>query len=91
MKAKGNVRAHGALFQSTRAAIFFGTPHRGLLVDDILAMVGEGSPRVALVNSISSGSNVLKIELEKFFDCSASLRIVSFYETMQTRKLVKVR
>lgn len=91
MKAKENDRDHGALFDSTRATIFFGTPHRGLLVDDILAMAGDDSPRASLVKSIASGSHALNTELTKFIKYSTSLRIVSFYETSQTRKLVKVR
>lgn len=60
-------------------------------MDDILAMVGEGSPRADLVNSIALGSEALKTELAKFIHCSSSMRIVSFYETTQTRKLVQVR
>lgn len=91
VKAKENDQVHGTLFESVCATIFFGTPHRGILVDDILAMVGEDSPRLDLVNSIALGSDALKTELVKFIHCSSSMRIVSFYETTQTRKLAKVR
>lgn len=90
MKAEENDRVHGALFKSVCGTIFFGTPHRGIVVDDILAMVGESSPRTDLVNSIALGSNALKTELAKFIHCASSIRIVSFYETMQTKKLAKV-
>lgn len=91
MKAKENDRVHGTVFKSVCGTIFFGTPHRGIIVDDILAMVGEGSPRTELVKSIALGSDALKAELAKFIHCSEPMRIVSFYETTQTRKLAKVR
>lgn len=73
MKAKENAERHGDLFKSTRATIFFGTPHRGQ------------------VKSMACGSDVLAIELARFIDYSTSMKIISFYETSQTRKLVMVR
>lgn len=81
---------NGNLFRSTRATIFFGTPHRGLQVDDILAMTEDGSARANLVSSIAVGSTDLEKKLEVFKGCAATLKIISFYETTQTRKLVKV-
>lgn len=92
MKAKESEYSHGSLFRRTRATMFFGTPHRGFLVDDILAMV-NGSTRLALVKSLEEGSEGLATELNKFITYAAGhgMRIVSFKETQQTRKLQQVR
>jgi len=70
--------------------IFFGAPHRGLVVDDILPMLGEGSPREALVKSLTSSSLQLRSELRRFINYSSQFKIVSFRETGLTRKLKMV-
>lgn len=70
--------------------MFFGTPHRGLLADDILAMTKDGSARESLVNSIAVGSTDLEEKLNSFKDCAKTMKILSFYETTQTPRLVKV-
>ncbi|KAI5845839.1 hypothetical protein DFP73DRAFT_476894 [Morchella snyderi] len=79
-----------AIHQATRGVIFYGTPHRGFLVDDILGMLNpqENSERVKLVNSINKNSDLLHSELERFVDLAMQLRIVSFYERLQTRRPV---
>lgn len=80
------------LFSNTRAAIFFGTPHRGLVVDDILAMLEDGSSREALVKSIQTGAGNLESELARFINYSAEARmkIISFKEMERTKKLKQV-
>lgn len=92
MKAKDNPLKHGPLFMSTKAAIFFGTPHRGLVVDDLLAMIGEGSTREDLIKSLEVGSQELKRELSRFIHALTvnKMKIVTFKEIGQTRRLVKV-
>lgn len=61
-------------------------------MDDIAAMLGEGSPREALVASIKVGSEELECDLKKFilYSKASDLKIVSFKESMNTRKLKKV-
>ncbi|KAI5839115.1 hypothetical protein DFP73DRAFT_484559, partial [Morchella snyderi] len=90
VKAKESEFSHGTLFRRTLGTMFFGTPHRGFLVDDILAMV-NGSTRAALVESLEEGSEGLATELNRFITYAAGhgMRIVSFKETQQTRKLQK--
>lgn len=78
------------IFPSTYATIFFGTPHRGLVVDDIRASLEEESSRHALLDSIEKGAGLLEAELSRFIDYCSDIRIVNFYETGQTRKLVRV-
>lgn len=84
---------HDSLFSCIRATIFFGTPHRGLVVDDILAMLNQNPPREPLVESIRTGSAELNNELRRFINYSAlmNLKIVSFKETKRTKKLRRVR
>lgn len=91
VKAKDNENIHGSLFSRTRATMFFGTPHRGMLVDDILAMIGQSSQRIPLVRSLETGSPVLKRELESFINYSAIIKskIITFKEGEQTRRLMK--
>lgn len=93
VKANENKGRHGALFANTRATLFFGTPHRGLVVDDILAMLEDGSAREALVKSIQTGAGNLESELTRFINYSAGARIkiVSFKEMEKTKKLKQVR
>lgn len=81
-----------ALFQHTRATLFFGTPHRGMLVDDILNMIGDRSQRLKLVESLTTGSEELRRELERFINYSVStdLKIVNFKEKDRSRKLKQV-
>lgn len=90
VKAKESERLYRSFFSSTKATIFFGTPHRGLVVDDILAMLGEASLRQDLVRSLTSRSLQLRTELKRFINCTTNLKIVSFKETELTRKLKQV-
>ncbi|RPB13466.1 hypothetical protein P167DRAFT_115662 [Morchella conica CCBAS932] len=83
----GSDQSH--IFPSTYATIFFGTPHRGLVVDDIRASLEEESSRHALLDSIEKGAGLLEAELSRFIDYCSDIRIVNFYETGQTRKLVR--
>jgi len=53
-----------SVFMSTHAVMFFATPHRGLLADDILNVLNPESDadRIRLVNSINSNSGWLTEE-----------------------------
>jgi hypothetical protein len=77
------------IFKSAFATAFFGTPHRGLLVDDILSMTNEmEEERIDLVRSIGGGDN-LRDELENFISLAPGLKILSFYEQMKGKRLKK--
>lgn len=80
-----------ALYDAISAMMFFGTPHRGLLIDDIQSMLGEDptSPRTALVEHIQYGSQRLADQLNDFKNLIRHRKIVSFIEMQQTRRLVK--
>lgn len=69
--------------------MFFGTPHKGLVIDDIKKMVaGEDQhPRIELLHQIDHKSDILKYQLADFKNLMCDRRIVSFYETQQTRRL----
>ncbi|KAI5841055.1 hypothetical protein DFP73DRAFT_516555 [Morchella snyderi] len=85
----GSNDAADDIFKSTYATAFFGTPHRGLFVDDILSMAHEmEEERIELVQSIGGGE-VLRDELETFIGLAPGLKILSFYEQMKTKRLKK--
>ncbi|KAH0603219.1 uncharacterized protein H6S33_008223 [Morchella sextelata] len=88
VKAKENDRIHGTIFKNTHAIAFFGTPHQGLSVDDLLGMLKEGSPRTQLVQSLRSGNSQLEAELDRFVNCCDDIKIITFYEAIQTRRVV---
>lgn len=69
--------------------LLFGVPHKGLILDDIQKMVsGESShPRNALLQEIQSQSKLLANQLVDFKNLIGDRKIVSFYETGQTRRL----
>lgn len=69
--------------------LLFGTPHKGLVVDDIQKMVvGQDShPRSALLEQIRSKSDLLAFQLDDFRNLIRDRKVVSFYEMGQTRKL----
>lgn len=81
-----------SIHQATYGVIFYGTSHRGFLVDDILSVLDpeEHSDKAKLFNSINKSSDLLHSELERFVDFAMQLRIISFYERFKTRRLVQV-
>lgn len=78
-----------ALHKATYGMLLFGIPHKGLLIDDIHRMVvGYGShPREALLEQIRIKSDLLAFQLADFRNLIRDRKIVSFYETDQTRHL----
>ena len=81
-----------SLHRATYSMIFFGIPHKGLVVDDIQQMLtGNGNhPREKLLQQISSRSDLLVHQLADFKNLIRDRKVVSFYETEQTRQLVFV-
>jgi hypothetical protein len=69
--------------------LLFAIPHKGLVVDDIQKMLGvQGShPRNALLEQIRSKSDLLAVQLADFKNLIRDRKVVSFYETGQTRQL----
>jgi hypothetical protein len=69
--------------------LLFGIPHKGLVVDDIQKMLagGENHPRSALLQQIRDKSDLLAFQLADFKNLIRDRKIVSFYETGQTRQL----
>jgi hypothetical protein len=69
--------------------LLFGIPHKGLVVDDIQKMLAgqDNHPRSALLEQIKSKSELLAYQLADFKNLIRDRKIVSFFETGQTRQL----
>lgn len=78
-----------SLHRATYGMLLFGIPHKGLVVDDIQKMLaGESNhPRDRLLQEIKSKSNLLAYQLVDFKNLIRDRKVVSFYETGQTRQL----
>jgi hypothetical protein len=78
------------LYNAIEAFIFFGTPHRGLIVDEIREMLANPNhPRLDLLGQIDSSNHFLDDELRRFKNVLKERKVVSFYERRQTRQLVR--
>jgi protein SERAC1 len=73
--------------------LLFGIPHKGLLIDDIQQMLSgqDNHPRNALLQQIEAKSDLLAFQLADFKNIIRDRKLVSFYETGQTRRLEFVR
>jgi hypothetical protein len=82
-----------ALHKATYGILFFGTPHQGLLIDDIKQMVTQEDdhPRVDLLEQIEEKSDLLIYQLADFKNLIRDRKIISFYETQKTKRLQLVR
>lgn len=69
--------------------LLFGIPHKGLVVDDIEKMLAgrDNHPRSALLQQIRVKSDLLENQLTDFKNLVRDRKVVSFYETRQTRQL----
>ncbi|CAN9171138.1 unnamed protein product [Alternaria alternata] len=78
-----------SLHRATYGMLLFGIPHTGLVVDDIQKMVAgqDNHPRGALLEQIRSKSDLLAFQLADFKNLIRDRKVVSFYETLQTRQL----
>ena len=85
-------KAIASLYKATYGILFFGTPHKGLVVADIQKMIAEDDhhPRATLLEDINKNSSLLLSQLPRFKNVIRDRKVVSFYEQSQTRSLVKV-
>lgn len=69
--------------------LLFGIPHKGLLTNDIhKVVVGQDNhPRKALLEQIRSKSDLLVFQSADFRNLIRDRKVISFYETVQTRQL----
>lgn len=81
------------LYRATYGMLLFGIPHRGLVVDDFHNLLSKHSdhPRHALLEEIQSKSQGLAYQLAAFKNLIGDRKVISFYETGQTRRLQFVR
>ncbi|CAG8221592.1 unnamed protein product [Penicillium salamii] len=79
-----------SLHRATYGMILFAIPHKGLVMDDIQRMLAgdQSHPRGQLLQQISSKSDILINQLADFKNLIRDRKVVSFYETDQTRQLV---
>jgi hypothetical protein len=82
-----------SLHKATYGILFFATPHKGLMVADMKKMLSgqQNHPRHILLDEIDQISNVLMYQLADFKNLIRDRKIVSFFETEQTRQLDWVR
>lgn len=73
--------------------LLFAIPHKGILVDDMQKMLARLSshPRNVLLKQIETKSDLLAYQLVDFRNLIGDRKIVSFFETEQTRQLEFVR
>ncbi|KAL7267903.1 hypothetical protein RUND412_009495 [Rhizina undulata] len=78
------------LVAATCAVMFFGTPHRGILMEDVRKMLEDDNrhPRIGLLDEIESELN-LKPYLKEFIKLAENFKVVSFYERLQTAEVAK--
>ncbi|KUM55983.1 hypothetical protein ACN42_g11249, partial [Penicillium freii] len=79
-----------SLYRATYGMILFAIPHKGLVMDDIQQMLAgdQSHPREQLLRQISSNSDILIHQLADFKNLIRDRKVVSFYETEQTKRLV---
>jgi hypothetical protein len=81
--------AVASLYDATYGILFFASPHKGLMVDDMKRMLTgrDNHPRGTLLEQINQKSDLLLSQLVDFKNLIRDRRIVSFYEMKQTRRL----
>ncbi|CAG7947031.1 unnamed protein product [Penicillium salamii] len=81
-----------SLHRATYGMMIFAIPHKGLVIDDIQQMLASDGrhPRGQLLQQISSKSDLLIHQLADFKNLIRDRKVVSFYETEQTRRLILV-
>lgn len=77
------------LHKATYGILFFATPHKGLMTDDIQSIIAgtENNPRNALLQQISRNSDLLISQLVDFKNLIRDRKIVSLFKTEQTQRL----
>ncbi|KAJ6016427.1 hypothetical protein N7540_011018 [Penicillium herquei] len=86
---EGDHPAIASLYPATYGMILFAIPHKGLVIDDIQQMLASDGrhPRGNLLQQISSQSDLLTHQLADFKNLIRDRKVISFYETEQTRRL----
>lgn len=84
------------ILDATRGIFFFGTPHQGLQTEELEAMVEDMSgeaetSRSMLLKQLRENSEFLEAQRDNLTDIWDGRRIVSFYETVKTPTVKKVR
>ncbi|KAL4745854.1 hypothetical protein BDW72DRAFT_186006 [Aspergillus terricola var. indicus] len=79
-----------SLHRATYGMILFAIPHKGLVIDDIQQMLAKSGnySREHLLQQISRRSDVLAHQLADFKNLIRDRKVISFYETKQTKQLV---
>ncbi|CAG8221500.1 unnamed protein product [Penicillium salamii] len=79
-----------SLHRATYSIILFAIPHKGLVINDIQQILDgdRHHPRETLLRQISSQSDILIYQLANFKNLIRDRKVVSFYETEQTKRLV---
>jgi hypothetical protein len=74
---------------ATYGILFFATPHKGLIIDDIQSMMAgtQNYTRNILLQQIKHKSDLLISQLADFKNLIRDRKIVSFFEMEQTRRL----
>ncbi|KAL4744587.1 hypothetical protein BDW72DRAFT_81032 [Aspergillus terricola var. indicus] len=78
-----------SLHRATYGMILFAIPHKGLVIDDIQQMLAKSGnySREHLLQQISDRSDLLAHQLADFKNLIGDRKVVSFYETEQTKRL----
>ena len=92
---------HKELRKATRGIVLFGTPHEGFNMKDLQDMIlddlvdGGNHPQASLLESIKSHGGALIEQTRRLKSIIANpkrhIRVVSCYETEETREVIKVR
>jgi len=69
--------------------LFFGTPHLGMDVENLMSLLPTDHPRRVLLQSISHNEPNLEDRLQEFKDISI-FKIVTYYETLLTSQVTIV-
>jgi hypothetical protein len=88
---------HKSIYDSTCAILFFGTPHLGLEVEDLLKVASDGShrekSRLAFIRTLEETANYIGTQREdiaNLWGSESDIRICSYYATKTTQDLLKV-
>ncbi|KAH6841212.1 hypothetical protein CC77DRAFT_946574 [Alternaria alternata] len=78
-----------AVHRATYGMLLFAIPHKGIAIDGIQKMLGgqEDHSRIGLLEQIKKGSDILAQSLADFKNVVRDRKVVSFYETGQTRQV----
>jgi hypothetical protein len=99
LRQANNGKRFENIYKSTRAILFFGTPHEGMEINELKEMIRDTAPdgvssRLGFVEQLGEGSNFLSTQREDIsylLDHISGIDILSFYETEPIKALVKVR